>query len=1334
MPKSEADIVFKRTLRFDNLDGTHILSERDLLSRPEPIVLLGEAGSGKTTLLKSLSDDSRTKFITARKLIRASNPAEILGDATILLIDAVDEVGAREDGDVVDSMLHQLELAGHPKFILSCRIADWRSATSVAGIHEDYERAPLEVRLEDLSSEEILEFLTIKFGRERAFKTILELDKFGMGEMFGNPQNLILLETVLRSGQLPSSTTELFTKAVELMWSEHSDAKLETALAKIGRENVLDALGSVYAAIILGGKDAVSKLPQHKIEENDLSMSSLSSLPAAGQISKLSGSRLIRWLNNDRFTYIHRRIGEFLAAKWLAKSANTPSKKRRLLALLKSGGMVPASLRGLHAWLGLDSSLLREVIAADPMGFIEYGDASNLDAEQARLLFDALGSLATTNPRFRRWGEYQAASLVQAKLLDKAINVVKNKDENFAWRTLILQQFENAPTTVDVATDLTELMMDSTDNFGVRYLAAVSLLNAKVDIDWPATIEAMRREATHDGSRLALDILSRAGFEKFSDVQIVELMFAHVGLSVCTVPRSDDEAVYGSVYLLQKRLPDNRIHDILGVIADYADALLPEYSSPDYSEILDTAYYFIMRRLKLGSVEPLDLWRWVQPFEEQRYFSRDSKQSLSQWLQQNHETRRAIQKIALLEETKESQIQMRAFRMHDKLPGLAVSEEDAIYLLAHLDPNNTTDDRWQEILHLIRHDKEHGAKLRKAAKRFATARPKMLKYIDDLATPKKPDWEIKQERKNLERHVSRQLAWSEHRASFYKVRDKIRAGEFGNVFPLAQSYLKMFNDSGESLPPHQRIAEWVGEEIQSDAFIGFEAFFLKMPAEPTALEISQSAAENRRWNTGPIIIAAAAERVRNNKGFSDVVSERLIAVRLELENTAISTHAGIDGLLEAIDAELRSRPGAWEELLRISIEPQLIKNRDRVYGLYGILRNEADKELTANLAIEWLKRFPDMAHDPEQELIDVAIDAGKFRELRQLSKIRTTQSTVMGSRLTNWKIVHFLTDYETAAPDLVGISEIDPEFLWAVRSRISGSRGERPRVGLTVNQLHWLIQEFRSHYPSKSRPSGVTTGDSNPWDAADYIHGLIGRLGQDPSDEALDAIAALSQIEDDYTYYIKSVAAEQKSIRSDRDFHTPNIEDIAAALSDSMPTSMPDLKSVVLEELDIVQSKVLSDEIESWRGFFNDAGEPNNEDKCRDYLIGILRQGHRGVNYNPEGHLASDVEVDIACEVGMLRLPIEVKGQWNSKLWSAADYQLARFYSADWRAEKQGIYLILWFGTNVPNSKKLKGRKNIEKPKSPESLKQAIVSQSTAASAGLIEVVVLDLSSRLSSD
>tara|TARA_R110001592_G_scaffold82691_1_gene244860 strand:- start:30 stop:428 length:399 start_codon:yes stop_codon:yes gene_type:complete len=122
----------ERTLWFKHKDGPKELKETELRNLTEPLIILGDAGMGKSVLLERLSEHAEYQFCTARQLIRRNKPCTILGNARVLVIDALDEVSSQKAGAAVDSVLQKLQELDYPAFILSCRIEDWQSATGVA--------------------------------------------------------------------------------------------------------------------------------------------------------------------------------------------------------------------------------------------------------------------------------------------------------------------------------------------------------------------------------------------------------------------------------------------------------------------------------------------------------------------------------------------------------------------------------------------------------------------------------------------------------------------------------------------------------------------------------------------------------------------------------------------------------------------------------------------------------------------------------------------------------------------------------------------------------------------------------------------------------------------------------------------------------------------------------------------------------------------------------------------------------------------------------------------------------------------------------------------------
>jgi hypothetical protein len=86
-------------------------------------------------------------------------------------------------------------------------------------------------------------------------------------------------------------------------------------------------------------------------------------------------------------------------------------------------------------------------------------------------------------------------------------------------------------------------------------------------------------------------------------------------------------------------------------------------------------------------------------------------------------------------------------------------------------------------------------------------------------------------------------------------------------------------------------------------------------------------------------------------------------------------------------------------------------------------------------------------------------------------------------------------------------------------------------------------------------------------------------------------------------------------------------------------------------------------------------------------------------------------------------LVIEVKGQWNSELFTAASAQLAERYTIYPGAADQGVYLVLWFGVNET----VAGKK-APTITSADELRDEILNQLPENLINRIDVYVLDVS------
>ncbi|MCA3734254.1 MAG: hypothetical protein INE97_02765, partial [Phenylobacterium sp.] len=630
------EVLVNRTLWLHDGGKRRVVDQAFLTSDPRSLVVLGEAGMGKSTLLNKLRGQDGYEVCTARALITAHDTVARFGAAQTLVVDALDEVSAGQQGDAVDLVLNKLGILGYPRFILSCRVADWRSATAIRGLSDLYGEGPIELYLEPLDRQDAVEVLSQGLGTNAAEKAAISLENQGLAGLWSNPQTLNLIREVLRHGDLPASRGGLYNAATNLLRKEHRDEKIAAKLASLAENAVLDAAGAAFATLILTGREAVTLRVNTSAE--DLALSEIAELPNAGAIRDVLDSRLFAAIEHDRFTYSHRSVGEFLGARWLASCADTPRKRRRLLTLFNAPNLVPASLRGLHAWIAWHSpELAGDIITADPMGVIQYGDGDTLTLASAIRLLDALEALADKDPWFRGWSDYRLSGLAQPPLLLRLRSILTSEEHAFGLRLLILQAIKGSTLLEPLAEELEALILAHDADFALRSEAADRLHELDPSRGWPRIVANLLARGDENAIRLGVEILDLADYAGFSDSLIGGVVTAQLGLENRTI---------GILYRLQRNLPTGRIAALLDAISATASKVEgePHDKLPHY---MDLAQSLLGRLLADQTVTPEQLWRWLEPLGRHEGYQSEARDAVAERLRADDDLRRAVQRKAL---------------------------------------------------------------------------------------------------------------------------------------------------------------------------------------------------------------------------------------------------------------------------------------------------------------------------------------------------------------------------------------------------------------------------------------------------------------------------------------------------------------------------------------------------------------------------------------------------------------------------------------------------------------------------------------------------------------
>lgn len=1291
--------------------------------RAQPLIILGEAGMGKTTLLERVAMQQGYRFVTAHQLLHPPRGMPDICADQVLVIDALDELTANSPVEALERVLDRLGEKGHPPFLLSCRVADWYGAAGIRAVESKYVQKPVQLHLSALNDEGILRALNNELQKEVVSDLIEGLRARGLNNWLGNPYTLELLVESVKAGRLPQSRTELFEFATRQLLKERNEIKSGDGPSLDLRRR---AAGAACAALIIGGHEALCRSAE---STTDLPLAEVRELPDACHLPYALATRLFEAVGTDRFRYAHRSLGEYLAAQWIMCCADSSRKRRRLLALLHRQGMVPNHLRGIHAWLAQDTHLAPEVIATDPMGIIEYSDVGQLSEEQASMLLRALRRLATNNPGFLpTYHQISLREVIKPGVKTELIAILRAKGMPFQLRLLLLESIQGSHVVNQLETILRSLVVDQREAFALRRAALEALCLQQAPEQAKTLLVLLRSDGSNDASQLALNLMGLQGYS-FPDTEIAECVICceHHPFRVGDMGKSKYDHVI-------KHFPTERMASFLNVLTTSMST--PEPVSPDQqkSDLADLVMQLIGRYLKKQLPDISELWGWLH-FSASRGAFPLMAEETHHHLRDDSALQRRLQKWVLLENVGDASLMQRDRDLCRASHYLGCSEDDAIALLNSLDPQDLGDQRWREIVSLIHHTEDQGAALREAAHVFAVGQDGGLAWLAQLKIyPSDGGKSSLAEECRQQDAFEQQRKLSDLRRTYQKKTESILKGNFTSLIEFAQIYLDSAKASRSDASDTEYFASWLGQDLAQLFQLGLEAYLQQIPVSLSNTEIAHFFAQQEWYLTSkgvgeqeglsPFIIAAAlSARQKDGRGFKDLEEPVLLAGFLVVHYLFTHDHFTLQ---TALKSELKSRE-LWREALRLRCEPHLHSN-SAYDGLSELRHDEAAALFAAGLARTWLEEFASLPAHIERELARMLLNAGEHETLHSLARSRTLTTKEHGQI---WDSVGLVVSFDETRERLEQ-KVPDKHLLLELRELVVGHYGALGghTIKLQAPAMAWVINRFRSFWPLRRLQQGdldIGFFDNN---AADCLVNLIDALGNLNTPEAQQALQALcDKRRNSYTERLLDARLNQRRRVLDVSSEPATIGELKALANDAAPNDEIALKAFVLDELNNVQEKIRSDDVDSWRGFYcDDQRTPRREEHCRDLLISLLRQGSPLVDYEPEAHLADNKEADIACFAGNPRISIEVKGQWHQSVWSAADDQLDRLYTRDNRARGNGIYLVLWFGRQKIRKHTLTspGGKTA-RPSSPSVMKEMLEQRCKAFQQGGVEIVVLDL-------
>jgi hypothetical protein len=1327
-----------RTLaRHDEKSGEwSIVDQTGIPTLTGPLVILGDPGFGKSVLTEQLGMLPGYRYVRAGSFVRNANPQALLEGVSCLVIDGLDEVASMAIGGGVDAVLSQLWRIGHPRFILSSREADWRGAADRVKIEDDYGQPATLLHLQPFARDDAERFLRANFPGLDPIALLDHLAERGLDDIYKNPLTLRLIgEVGSGSEPLPSSRAQLLERACTVMLREENERHQDAAHAQLSVDQLLFAAGAHAAVQLLCDFNGVYAGAAGSVPEGFVHVDAIAVLPLSVGAHAVLRTRLFKAEGEHRFQLVHRVVTEFLGARWLAGCFEMGVPDRRILGLLGSGGGVPTSLRGIHAWLAhFSDALAPRCIAADPYAVLRYGDADTMPVAQARLLLAALKQLSTTDPYFRAedWGRHPAAALMKSELKGDILDIIRNPGEHTHLTFLLMEAMETSLLADELASELTEIMFDAARYFGERSRAANALRSICAIDDWSVTIERLLAMGDDDACRLAWEQLNDVGLGMVPMPLVVRTLLAHIGLSGTPVDPDDDRL--DLAYISDKSLDTlilPQLGELLVELRAAAEPLLEHASLSQKPQIVDIARTAALRALKLDSTIPAaTIWHWLGWLPRNEGYRREVEAALYRWFADHDMTRREMQAHVMFDAGYEH-VRDAMFALHYYGSNLPFTNADRATLLEVAEerarPLPVEIELLKELV-LLDRSGESGvsAEVHAVAARLGSHDAAFLAKLEEWTKPIVYDWQSDQNERRAKYAAERQSVYQQVRDRHAEQAADVAVGQANILHSPALAYLGRYSEFSREAPPEARVVTFLGETLGEEALQGFMASLLREDL-PSAQQISESHAAGKHWFVEIVLVCGIAERIRRGIVLDDISADAAQSAYMSWRRSRESNIVGGVEIGKPLEALVLTDEAATERFFRASIEPQLATRCAHVYDLYYLANGARWSSLAGRLAIEWLERFPKLPETVEAELLNCA-SRNCARDPLGAFAIATRDRVHRDYQMMlAWLSLDFLVDFAEREADLASAAEEDREFLWFIRNRVSGEHDD-PELRLSIPQRVFVIERFSHVWPRFARPSGSSSGDTNPWDATLFIERMAYGLAGEPSAEAAAALERLiGAAHASYTDTLRHASALQRRGRRDHEYTPATLEQLRAIVENGLPESIDDMRAYFADRILDLDTRMRGSNTDMWQAYWAE-GKPQSENFCRNRLVEhISGQLPQAIRFEPEMHMPGQKRADIAAIRNRVGLPVEIKGQWHPEVWTAPTEQLAARYTRDWHAEGRGAYIVLWFG-DVPGKNLSVHPDGLARPNTPDDLRAMLVDRLPESLRDVIDIFVINVS------
>lgn len=1308
-------------------------------------VLLGEPGAGKSKAFEMEAEATAGVCISIARFLNDDPEPDWHGKT--LYLDGLDETRA---GSGDESILHrlraQLKRLGKPRFRITCRAADWFGSTDSQAIGDVSPDGQLGIYvLDPLAIDDIREILRHNHGISDPEKFVDDARLRGIDSLLNNPQTLGLLAEAVRDDQWPTTRLDTFQLACRKLADEDSKSHRAHARAKaVPVDQILAAAGQLCAVLLLSDKSGIA-LDREGADDRFPLVDDFA--PDDLAVARLATRRkLFRPAAEaqERVVPGHRSIAEFLAARWLAERIDRGGLPlgRLLNLVLGRDRRTVAGLRGLYGWLALHClSARRQLIEADPLTVVVYGDAKPMSLEDKRRLLAGLRQEAEAQIYYRweRPPANQFGALADSRLANDFaafLETPARDDASQSMAACVLDILEEGEPTPELQATIKAVIVDATWWQGIRRHALAAWLKHSPPADEAiALLDALCSGRESDADDALAGILLAELYPKEIPAERL-LRYLH---------DPKERNVIGGCYrtfwgfTLPETAPESHLPILLDQLAgNVAPTVADEENfGYDWHRMLGA---LVSRGLQAHGdrIDDQRLHAWLGIGADRHGKNRreaEYRQAIADWLAERPERYKAVLALCYANCEAEERVWLCLFNQSVRLHGATPPDDIGLWHLeqASLSAHEAlAENHLHEAVRALM--QEHGYKglSLETLEAWGEANPGRRHWLGPMLTCAVEDWRLDEAARSRTRKAERAEQKRSRTIDLSEHLDAIRNGTAspGIMHQLAGVWLDHYSDMhGDTV--EERFDSYC--DNAGEALAAAESGFFRCPERndlPGVPEIVDLSTKQREHFIRKPCLIGMELRWQLGQSFVDDLSEERLRCMLAFRLTY-----GADKEPAWFSNLVQTRPALVAEVLVAYAGATFKARQDFVYGLYALAHDAAYRAVAELAAIPLLTSFPVRIKSTLLSYLEYLLKAALRHVPDQLKELTERKLAAKGMDVPQrvyWLTAGMLLDpaqYEPRLWRYVGAAWIRANHLCAFLN--DDFNGLSKDYELSAKTLGRLIELLAPHAELERRSGFVTAAMR----MGENIHAMVTRLGALASQEAaveierLLSIPALHKLK----HTLGNARHQLKLKQRENAFRYPSLKSVASVLNNREPANVADLAVLTLDFLDAIADEIRHDNDDGFRAFWNvENRKPTGkreENLCRDVLLTRLRNRFMlapyGVNCQPEADYSNDKRADIQLSYrDEFALPIEIKRDDNRELWGAARAQLMAQYASASRASGYGIYLVLWFGQGDLPASRDGGRK----PALPEELQSRLEAQLDPEERQRIFVRVLDVS------